>query len=222
MTDPHRQHISDRLRKHLRTIVDWWDDLHDDLARGGGIDRTGVRTIPASRVLIDTTVSDLIAEIDSWARFLARILVDEIDWTPPTPTTTKRILDDIALARVGHFSSHPDEHLAAAVMDDAARLARTVMRTLDPNRRRRIRLGVPCLEHTTTDLGQRVPCDGEYETWLYPDELLRDMVCSRDPAHRMTPLEWQRSQRKGLIDRDAGVELLRAITHKHTSATMPA
>jgi hypothetical protein len=126
--------------------------------------------------------------------FLARVLIDETDWTPGSYDTAA-MLRDIADNRIGHFTAHEDDGIREAVTEDAARIARLVHKTARPSNTRTIRLGIPCLEHGTSDLGERVVCTGQYATQLDAGERISDLVCTQDPMHRMTPLEWQRSQR---------------------------
>lgn len=216
------QHDSLDLQADIKAIVREWPDLEEALARGGSADRSGVRTVPGSQVPIDPNVSDLLAEIESWALFLARVLIDEIDWRPPRPATALSILSDIALAHFGHFSEHQDEALALSIAEDARRLRKRVRAITDPSKRRRFRLGIACTEHGTSDMGERVPCTGQYETMLDPTGLVHDMVCNRDPEHRMTLLDWQRSQRRNPLDPTHAAELIRAITRRHMTLTTDA
>lgn len=213
--DQREQHGALTVQRHMRDITDLWPELHAALAGGGSPDSAGVHTVPSSRMPINAHVSDVIAEIDAWVHFLARVLLDETDWLPASDRTAD-ILDDIATNRVGHFTEHTDEGIREATADDAKRLAKLALNTARPSGRRKIRLGTPCLEHGTTDLGERIVCTGEYTTVLDPSETIGDLVCSKDPAHRMTPLEWQRAQRHDPArDRDMDALLYGGqITHR--------
>ena len=215
MTDTPREHDSLTVQRHMREITDLWPELHAALAGRSSGDNAGVHTVPGSRMPINAHVSDVIAEIDAWVTFLARVLIDETNWLPASDRT-RDILDDIATNRVGHFTEAEDEGLRECVADDAARLAKLARNTARPTGRRKIRLGTPCLEHATTDLGERVPCTGEYTTILDPSETISDLVCSKDASHRMTPLEWQRAQRHDPArDRDMDALLYGGrITHR--------
>lgn len=212
MTEPKSEHRAVALQRDIRAIVSMLPALNAALAGARGVDRSGVRTPPASKPPISVEVSAVIEEVHGWAIFLARVLIDEIEWVPPKPATTETLLADIALARCGHFTEHPDEALALGVLDDARRLRHLVRRTIAPTGRRKIELGVACMDHGTSDLGERVACRGSYFTWLTPDEYLQDMICSHDPMHRMTPLEWQRAQRRGTFDKRAMEDLVRAMS----------
>lgn len=190
------EHAALAVQRDMRAIADQWPALVARLTGGGGGggDRSGVRRPPGSKPPIDVHIADVTAEIQAWVTFLARVLIDETDWTPGSHDTAA-ILRSIADERTGHFTQHQDDGLAQSVLDDADRLAKLAHNTLNPTGRRTIRLGIPCLEHGTSDLGERVVCTGQYATVLSPDEAVGDMVCTQDSTHRMTPLEWQRSQR---------------------------
>lgn len=192
--DQREQHTALTVQQHMREIVSMIPELHAALAGGSTGDNAGVHTVPGSRMPINAHVSDVIAEIDGWVTFLARVLLDETDWLPASDRPID-ILADIATNRVGHFTEAQDEGLREAVTEDATRLAKLARNTARPSGRRKIRLGTPCLEHGTSDLGERIPCPGEYATVLDPSETIGDLVCTQDPTHRMTPLEWQRAQR---------------------------
>lgn len=188
------EHVALTVQRDMQEIANQWPALIARLAGGSGGDKSGVRRPPGSKPPIDVHIADVTAEIQAWATFLARVLIDETDWAPGSHDTPA-ILRAIATQRVGHFTTHPDEGLAQSVTDDAARLNKLAHNTLNPTGRRTIRLGIPCLEHTTTDHGERTPCTGQYATVLDPTDRISDLVCTLDDTHRITPLEWQRSQR---------------------------
>jgi hypothetical protein len=187
-------HVALTVQRDMRQIADLWPDLEARLTGSGTSDRSGVRRPPGSKPPIDVHIADVTAEVSAWVVFLARVLIDETDWTPRSHDTAA-ILRDIADNRVGHFTEAEDQGLREAVTEDAARLARLVHNTARPSDRRTIPLGIPCMEHSTSELGERVICTGQYATTLTPGERIGDFVCSKDREHRITPLEWQRSQR---------------------------
>lgn len=189
------EHVALTVQRDIQEIADLWPELTARLTGGSGGDQSGVRRPPGSKPPIDVHIADVTSEIQAWAVFLARVLIDETDWAPGNHHDTPAILHAIATQRVGHFTSHQDTELAHAVTEDAARLAKLARNTARPTGRRTIQLNIPCLEHDTTDLGERTICTGQYATTLTPGERIGDFVCTKDPQHRMTPLEWQRSQR---------------------------
>lgn len=208
MTTAFEEHASITVQRDMLAIVSMWPDLLRMLDRSGSKDESGVRAKPGSRPPIDLHVSDVIAEVTSWVYFLARTLQDEVvverdgraqPWSPAV-AAMPQMLEEIARWRVGHFTEHEDEMLALAIADDARAFESKVRRVAFPTGARRVDLRVPCLEYETDDLGQRIACEGEYFTILVPDKPLGDMICSMDRAHRMTPMEWQRAARRGLVE----------------------
>lgn len=212
------EHPSITVQRDMLAIVDAWPALLARLPRGGTVEHhAGKRTKRAGAPIpIDAHVSDVIGEVTEWVVFLARVLMDETDWTPEQ-TDTPDLLREIAETRVGHFTEHPDEAWAPGIADDAARLAKLVRTTAYPSGRRKIPLNIACIEHGTSDLGERIPCTGKLWTHLVPDERIEDFVCDVDPMHRMTPLQWNRSQRRDPVrDRDLDA-LLHGGRLRHTS-----
>lgn len=217
------QHISVTVREDMLAIVKAWPDLAARVSKGGGAAEQRVKGTRPWQVPITIGVVDLMSEVEQWVNFLARVLVDEVTieittettripfartyethvqpWTP-TRYEMPGMLDDIARWRVGHFTAHHDGALALAVADEAHELADKVRAATSETGRRWIPLHITCFEHDTTDQGERVPCTGEYRAPLDPDRpgLVPDMVCDRDAAHRISPIEWQRAGRKSGYD----------------------
>lgn len=79
------------------------------------------------------------------------------------------------------------------MIDGAADLARRGKAALSPPQRV-MRLGVRCTEWATAEDGSRIECDGMLTATL-PDEdryTRPDLVCDRDPSHRIDPSVWMR------------------------------
>jgi len=219
VSDQTQDHRSLSLRRDLTAIAAAWPDLLGRLTPGSAVDNSGVRKKPNPfpPLPIDSNVSDVIGEVTEWVLFLAHVLMDETDWTPPEDTSTPSLC--LALRdRVGHFSEHPDELLALGILADADRLSRLALHTARPSGRRTIRLGIDCAEHTTSDMGERVPCPGQYATTISEDERLADLVCTQDKTHRVTPAEWFRAQRRGAYDQRAVDDLVRSVLRVGGSA----
>lgn len=200
MRDPRTEHPSIATARHLRATAELWPELEDKLGGSGSSDDgEKIRTQPGSKPPIDSHVADVMAQIQDWTIFLCRTLMDETDWKPPAELDTPGLLRDIARWRVGHFTEHDDESLRQAIIDDAEEYHALALRTARPSGVRRIPLHVPCREYDTTDQGERVACDGEYYALLKPwESTVPDMICNQDDTHRMTPLQWQRAQKRGL------------------------
>lgn len=202
-TDP-----ADQLRADLRAIADAWPDLQDAILGGAGasvgpITGTPETALPGNWAAIQTE-RDVVAA--AW--FLARVIADETSSAPPSP------LDDlpaclrwIATWRADWLARHPD--LGGDVVDEWRGHARLVHRRAYPDRpARTIHVGVPCAEHGTDELGQRIPCPGVMTVRLTDSDLVPDMVCTLDPTHRISPVEWQRAARRGGYDVERIVAVL--------------
>src|SRR5699024_8132369 len=126
---------------------------------------------------------------------------------------TPGLLRDIAKWKVGHFTADDyDEGARAAFIDDAEEMHRLALKTARPSGVRRIPLHVRCMDYGTSDLGERVACEGEYHALLLPWRPdLPDMVCDQDESHRMSPLQWQRAQKRtnlsGLVRLGASLDI---------------
>lgn len=214
-------------RGYLETIADAWVALDDLVAAGSAQGLGGGK--PASRAPIDAHVADVRTEVALWVRFLARVLMEEVvvervvptpwlgagtfaePWAPPT-LDTGRLALHIATERIGHFLAHEDQHMRIEFLDDAVRLAGLARRTAWPSGARWLRTGVVCAEHGTSDLGERVACRGEYRVFMHPDQdAVGDMVCNLDQEHRITPLEWQRAQRRKPMNAQAAAGFARTL-----------
>jgi len=208
-----------RAREQLVDIATAWPVLTDMVAAGSTPGSGSGK--PASRTPIDAHVADVRTELALWVRFLARVLMEEVvverwpgvpwsaghrvaePWAPPT-LDTGELAHHMATERIGHFLAHEDQHLRVEFLDDAKRLSGLARRTAWPSGARWMRTGVECTEHGTSDLGERVVCQGEYRVFMHPDQdVVPDMVCTDDSAHRITPLEWQRAQRRNPMDAQA-------------------
>jgi len=214
-------------REHLVTIADAWLWL-DDLVAASSSPGSGAGQ-PASRVPIDAHVADVRTELAVWVRSLAWLLVREVTverwpgipwaaghrvaepWVPPT-INTGELARHIALERLGHFLHHSDEQLRVKFLADAKRMAALASSTAWPSGARWLRTGIECTEHGTSDLGERVVCEGEYRVLMLPgQDVIPDMVCDVDPGHRITPLQWQRAQRRRPMNAQAAARLARTL-----------
>lgn len=201
-------------RDDMLAIADAWPDLLDRLGREQsrhGERVSGTRPVGLS---INELVSDTMREVDGWVHFLARVLMDELlePWVPRS-TDTPDLLREIARERIGHFTHHADEALRIGFYDDAHRLRGLVTRRAYPTGKRVVPLHIPCTEHDTSDLGERVQCAGQFGIMLDPDRpgFIPDMVCSDDPTHRISPAEWQRASRRTAMDPTAAAALIARI-----------
>lgn len=188
---------------HLLRIAELWPDLEARLGKQGATDHDGSgrpkKAAGETPAPIDHGVADHIATIQDWTAYLGRTLLDETDWKPPHDVSTPSILRNIAEWRIGHFTQRHDEMVTIAFTEDCEDYHDLALKTARPSGVRRIPLHVQCMNHGTNDQGERVPCNGEYYALLIPDKPMRDMVCSQDEQHRMSPLEWTRAVKRGTI-----------------------
>lgn len=212
-TDNKQEHVAITTGNHLRAIADHWPALLARLPAGNSHNDGQPRaTNDSTRIPINPTVSHIKGIIESWTNFLARCLIDETNWTPPTRRDTPHMLRAIAVM-AGHFTEHQDEALAQAIISEAAEYHALAERTAHPDGRRTIHLNIPCQDHDTSDMGERAPCPGTYTVQLIPHrDWLPDMVCNHDRTHTLSPLEWQRAQRRGTWRPEGMTRLLDSIS----------
>lgn len=170
--------------RHLRATADAWPALLTAL-RPTGTTGVGTRTPPASRPPIDLAVSDVIADITEWVRFLARALEDETrDWTPPADwlEDTPGLLRAIA-GRTGFFTEHHDEVLAKAFVIECEEKRHLAENTANPTGYRRIPVNRAC---------DQEGCSGALYAPLSDSQWLPALRCTQDPSHRVEPDQWSR------------------------------
>lgn len=185
-------HPSVRAARDLRATADLWPQLRAALQPGSTPQSGGKRTRrDAAPLPIVAHVSDVLAEIGSWAHFWGRVLAEESDWTPPMDglLTTPRLLRELAL-HVGFYTAHRDPAIGLAFVDECHEMKRKADATVYPSGARRIPLHFACLE-----------CDGSYTALLLPDQRwqsIPNLECDKDRRHSITPAEWQRLERRRL------------------------
>lgn len=193
----------DKVRDRLLEMAGMWPDLTAALTRPEvnplARDEQGKQTrgMGSQGLAINERASDAMASIRQYALFLARILVNERDATPPS-SETPELLRWAAAWHLGYLTSHPDEGLAQSVLDDAHDHARAGRRVAYPSGARRVETGLPCTEHATSETGERVPCPGTLYGVAVPGTTtyatLPDLVCTEDPTHRIDPATWRSSR----------------------------
>lgn len=208
----------DNMREQLHKIADRWPELEAALGAtepGGEKGRTknGMRavgtTINEAAVRARRACTDVV-----W--FMAQVLREDFDnagreFTPP-PTSRTRSQDDTpALARwladwhVSHFTHKADAETAAEVAHDVERAEAATYRVCEVGRTRKVPTGMPCEQHGTSDMGERVPCPGVMEATLA--DHMPDLVCSVDVSHRIPPDVWSRAYWKRAHVQHEGIEV---------------
>ncbi|HEY9250567.1 MAG TPA: hypothetical protein VIO38_15615 [Rariglobus sp.] len=178
----------DRAWSDLQTVARVWPDTEAQLtAPNKGGDGTGVRSARAPGIDLNPRVVEARKDITNTLTFWVHLLIDEHE------TLQLHGTDPSAMARfigsnVRHLTHHHDEGIALSIVEDAHRLARLVIATAYPKGARRYEPGIPCVEHATSDMGERVPCAGEYGAWVWDGMgYVPDLECSLDRGHVLTP-----------------------------------
>lgn len=211
--------------RRLRAVADAYEELGERMLYGvehvGG-DRPRPRSdegrvtakMAATPAPADLTAATVRMEVAAWASWLAHAVMDARDgagqpWVPGS-TDPAELLREIARDHLGVFLAHPIE--AEEFLRDASDYKRRVEGVAFPTGERWLRLGIPCSEAGTDDMGRRIPCGGEYRMWMRPEQdVLGDMVCDRDRGHTITPVEWQRALRRRPVDQEAAARLARNL-----------
>lgn len=152
-----------------------------------GGDGTGIRGARQPGLDLNPRVVEARADITNTLTFWTHLLIDE------HPTLTTPGNDPSAMARfiganLRHLTHHHDDGIALSIVEDTRRLARLVVSVAYPKGARRYEPGIPCVEHDTNDLGERVPCAGEYGAWVWDGMgQIPDLTCNADATHVLTP-----------------------------------
>ena len=137
---------------------------------------------------INLAASQAIHEITERARFWARALLDETDWTPKASDTVT-LLRGLA-QRTGHFTEHEDRTLAAAFVNECADMRKLATRTAYPRGIRQIPIPINCLEDG---------CPGTYTARLDPTQRwveIPDLTCTVNRRHVIPPDTLMRARRR--------------------------
>lgn len=192
----------------LQAISKLWDQTAEMLVRhgagserrapgpGGGIDL--VDYVLRNRATVKTTCT-------FWVHVL---LEDEQIGNVPPVDDVPRLARMVA-THLDHLTHAPMmEGHQVSIREDAHTMARSLRKALGFDPARLVNTGIPCTEHTTDDMGQRVPCAGTY-TYTVRERMdgFPDLVCTDDDEHRITPEGFRRVARRP--------ELLDGRTERH-------
>ena len=211
------QSCTDRLRANLRTIAARWDDLEamltaaekggGDGGRGNHADSVGL-SLNEAAMRARTAASNL-----AW--FAMQVIRDDYDdlgrpFTPPNPPTVPALLTWVERWHLAHLLHDGAEETAHEIDRDAAQVERLTFNALEPVRW--VDVNLTCDKHGTSDMGERVPCEGKMRAKVGRG-VLPDLVCSDDPSHVVTPAQWERAQwhRTAKLDEAATRRLVRQI-----------
>lgn len=184
----------DKIAGHLRTIRRSWPDMLPTGPSSGQGDRVSAtkEPPPPAPIAILSLRREVCEVLVSWVRL---VVDDAVDVNGGTMSVTLDGQDAPAMA--GWLLTWADwlaDHEAAHVaLDELGSMARKCEDVVTQRRVRRFRVG-PCIDHGTTDMGERVPCTGTLEATLSTeDDLLPSVLrCDVDPTHAYSASEWRR------------------------------
>lgn len=184
----------DKLRTNLYAIEATWDDLQAALMGGSG-DPTAER-VKGSRDVglnINERASDAAREASEIIWFAARLVVDERG-VKCGGSTVPAVAHWLAFAHAPWLVRHSDADLVVALIEDMDSAKRAANAAAYPKGARRVDITeLACLEHGTSDTGERTPCAGHMYLIAVPDSSVwPDLLCSVDPGHRIGPDMWRR------------------------------
>lgn len=209
---------ADKARAKLLEVANTWPMLVDALAHPDGArDESGKQKhgMVSVGLVLNERVSDVMRGVGNGITFYTRVVMFERDATPPEDQSTPNLARWLATWHVDYFLTHEDEGIAAALVDDAHGYARMVRTTAFPSGAKRLETGVLCVEHATSEAGERTPCSGMLYVVTRPGVgVLPDLVCSDDDTHRVDPATWCRSRwqaRHGRFNEAAARRLIETL-----------
>lgn len=202
----------ERCWESLHWLADHWQDLEVQLTRPeshaasgmpkGGRDGTGIE--------LNEAVADLRHQLDAALHHWVHVLLDEapgFKGPKSEPVTMARYL----AMHHKRITRMTDGAIAADFTCAVADMRRQMRRRAFPSGARLYDPELPCAEHSTSDLGERIPCPGRYVTWV-TDRMdgTPDLVCTEDENHVLTPAEFRRAGRR-TVKAAAAATMLEAI-----------
>lgn len=205
------------MRDKLRKIVERRDDLFAALtaaetgAGGGG----GNHADSVGLALNDRAIKAR-QQVSELAWFMVQVLRDDFDdlgrpFAPPKQGSDPfAVLAWVERWHLPHLTAATSAETAEELAGDVYKAERATWNALEPARW--VDVNLTCDQHATSELGERVPCEGQMRARVGRGSL-PDLVCSQDPAHRITPAEWERAQwrRTRRLDDQAMRQLVRKI-----------
>ncbi len=182
----------DQIAKDLRQLRSAWDDMLPEGGSVSGSARVGgsKEPPPPAPIAVLSLRREVCEVLASWCHV---VIDDAVDIHGNSMVVDLDGTDAIGMAGwlmtwADFLGSHEAAADAAAEIGEAARACAVVV---SGQRTRRFRVG-PCIEHGTSDMGERVPCPGQLVAVLRSDEdLLPDALrCDADPAHAWGAFEW--------------------------------
>ena len=189
----------DKASTYLHDIADAWADLEESLVNSGGAHGEPVKGSREFGIELNEKASAAHVKVDADLWAYARMV---LDWGDEQGRTLQGPADQSAPGRarwladwhLSVFTHHAGQLSALAFIEDVWGDRRAVRSAAYPSGARKVETGLRCTEHATTDMGERVPCDGEMVAWVRPQMVtMPDLVCTADEEHRIDPATWQRA-----------------------------
>lgn len=210
----------DRVDSDLRDIARIWPDTEEALrapnTTGHSEPVTGSRN---HRLPLNEAVADARAETLRTLTTWAQIIAATAGLNPPAAVTLDRV-PELATWLARHHRAltrnyDPEIGVGSTFTHDLRRQLRRV--TYPTGARRfpgRNDPQLPCVEHTTNEHGERVPCPGVYYAWITDrQDGFPDLTCSEDEDHILAPTGFRRLGRAAL-DPAATARLVAALTER--------
>ena len=217
----------DRVRLDLDAVADTWTDLEAALT---SLHTSGepVRGTPDPGIALNEHVSEVMRDVEATLAFYGRRVIDERGMSyplgEPTPPQLARWLGRTHLP---WLAAHPDQCVAEALVDDAARLRRRCWAAAYASATHHTTLPFRCTDTTTppddTDadpVPSGPPCGALVSVTWIEGEPMRDAVCER--GHVIPPSTWMRTQwaiKHAQIDEGAARAMLTAAVNRPLHTT---
>ena len=184
----------DRIASSLRVIRRSWDDMLPDAPTFGSGERvsTTKEPPPPAPIAVLSLRREVCEMLVSWCRL---VIEDALDVEGGHMTVVLDGKDAPRLA--GWLLTWADwlgEHEAGEVaVDEIGSYARRCDDVVSHRRTRRFKVG-PCIDHTESDMGERVKCPGMLVALLSSDDdlLPSALRCDTDPSHAYSAADWRR------------------------------
>ena len=190
---------TDKLRENLTYIAKAWDDLEAALTSSEvpegekGKQKHGMvavgTNINEKAIAARTKASEVV-----W--FIMGVLRDDFDdqgrtFAPPN-LPIHGLARWLADWHVDHLASRTADETSVEVANDVAAAMRAVRAAAYPSGIYWVEVGLSCEQHGTSDMGERVPCDGVMRALVGRSVGVPDLVCSADETHTIEPATWER------------------------------
>lgn len=194
--------LGGNIRRDLYAISDHYDSALEPARRAAGsqVKASKEPPLPISAHILDVRM-EAARDLAYWAQFL----LDEVRDVNGNPlqhgprSTDVDVLVPFVVTWVDWLIQFmPDD--AENLGIDAAKHAKALRGVVGGFGSRKFPIG-PCIEHGTSDMGERIPCPGQMTALLrQTDELLpSEIYCTTDAEHRWAASDWLRLGRR-IID----------------------